>query len=92
MQIPLVDLASFTEVYTVGTASSLVPVSSIVHESAGVCYNFTVDAGSTGAAHNILNERLHNIKRGIDVESWGWVENLAANEVLPDVKRMLGRD
>lgn len=35
LQAPLVELASFTGVYNVGTASSLVPVSSIPHESAG---------------------------------------------------------
>ena len=84
------ELASFAEVYTVGTASSLVPVSSIVHESAGACYNYTVDSESPHAAHKILNERLHNIKRGVDAESWGWTESLGASEVLLDVKRVLG--
>jgi len=68
----------------------MVPISTIVHESAQQCFEYDVNPASTDSAYSQLNEALHNIKRGIDPEQWGWVEELKAASVKPDLSRMMG--
>ncbi|KAK8104879.1 branched-chain amino acid aminotransferase, partial [Apiospora kogelbergensis] len=69
-EIPFKELSTFSEVYTVGTASSMVPISTIIHESAQQCFEYDVKPSSPDSAYSQLNEALHNIKRGIDPEQW----------------------
>lgn len=67
----------------------MVPISTIIHESAQQCFEYDVKPSSPDSAYSQLNEALHNIKRGIDPEQWGWVEELKAASVKPDLARMI---
>ncbi|KAK8117202.1 branched-chain amino acid aminotransferase [Apiospora kogelbergensis] len=75
-EIPFRELSEFSEVYTVGTASSLVPVAAVVRESTGERFEYKVDVSSPDAANAILKDRLEGIKRGLRKDSWGWVQSL----------------
>ncbi|KAJ0300527.1 hypothetical protein COL5a_006801 [Colletotrichum fioriniae] len=86
--IPFTELGEFSEVYTVGTASSLVPVSAIERESTGERFAFTVDAQSPQSAHARLTDRLQGIKRGLYTEPWGWVEELNGDALRNDIERI----
>lgn len=85
-QIPVTELGDFSEVFTVGTASSLVTVREIIRESTGDHYEFTVDPSSPDSACFKLMDRLEGIKRGVHAEPWGWLETLDQDCLLADAK------
>ncbi|GKT68749.1 branched-chain-amino-acid aminotransferase [Colletotrichum tofieldiae] len=91
-QIPFTELGEFAEVFTVGTASSLVPVSSITRESTGHRFEYDVNKTSPESAHARLTDRLQGIKRGLYSEPWGWVEELGGGKLQHDVRVDANRD
>ncbi|GJC86349.1 transaminase htyB [Colletotrichum liriopes] len=90
--IPFTELGEFAEVFTVGTASSLVPVSGITRESTGHHFEYDVNKTSPESAHARLTDRLQGIKRGLYSEPWGWVEELGGGKLQHDVRVDANRD
>ncbi|EOA81673.1 hypothetical protein ACJQWK_10671 [Exserohilum turcicum] len=70
-RVPIEELASFKEVIAVGTAVSVLPISSITNEETGEKFVYC-ENGEAGPAAKKLNEVIGDSIRGTGEDRFGW--------------------
>ncbi|KAE8841809.1 hypothetical protein HRS9122_05935 [Pyrenophora teres f. teres] len=70
-RVAVEELASFKEVLAVGTAVSILPISSITNEETGEKFVYC-ENGEAGPAAKKLNEAIGQAIRGVDEDRFGW--------------------